>query len=182
MNGKKHTAKVIKLANAAKTALADTQQPEPPQQQHRPAGMKRKADSTKPPMIGIQGTHYWCFPCSVSGAKTKCLWWDFLSTVKSFFPCKWNCLNKTLFVYSSYGWHWSNPLIINKMWTIIVIGCYATKLQNWSIPIFLVFDLQIQITFKILKSWHIIPNTFLLKQKFISMLNFIRMQWGKWIS
>ena len=70
MNGKKHTAKVVKLAQAAKestaaaaaAAAAATPAPAPV-----PAGKKRKAEPSKPAMIGIQGAHYWCFPCSVSG-------------------------------------------------------------------------------------------------------------------
>ena len=67
MNGKKHTAKVVKLAEAAKQAKPDRQPP--PQQPQQPK--KRKPDNSKPPMIGIQGAHYWCYPCSVSGASLE---------------------------------------------------------------------------------------------------------------
>ena len=72
MNGKKHTAKVVKLAQAAKDtakgiAAAAAATPAAPAPVPVPAGKKRKAEPSKPAMIGIQGAHYWCFPCSVSG-------------------------------------------------------------------------------------------------------------------
>ena len=65
MNGKKHNAKVVKLAEAAKSSKVEQVQQK--QQQQQPSGKKRKVEPKKPVMIGIQDNEYWCFPCSVSG-------------------------------------------------------------------------------------------------------------------
>jgi len=91
MNGKKHTAKVVKLAEAVKSSkieakaqakqLGSAKQPqEQSQQQQQPkpqqSGKKRKAESAepaKPAMIGIQDLEYWCFPCSVSARNFETL-------------------------------------------------------------------------------------------------------------
>ena len=72
MNGKKHNAKVVKLAQAARDAKeeardeASKMQQQQQQQQAQISGKKRKAESSKPAMIGIQNGQYWCFPCSVT--------------------------------------------------------------------------------------------------------------------